>query len=526
MFQFAGHTLDAARNSLRTADREIELRPKSFEVLVYLVENAGRVVTKDELIKAVWPNVVVNDESLTHCISEVRNAIGDGGRSVIKTVSRRGYQFAAPVSREAALTQPAANALSPLAVFADTGQKPESLLPDRPSIAVLPFQNMSGDAEQEYFADGIVEEIITALSRFSNLLVIARNSTFTYKGRAVDVKQVGRELGVRYVLEGSLRKAAHRVRISGQLIDAASGAHLWGDRFDGALEDILDLQDQLTVSVVGAIAPKVEQAETERAKRKPTESLVAYDYFLRGMELVYRDTQEAVTEGQRLFARAIELDPGFAAACAMAAYCYILRAAGRWMTDRVKETAEAARLARKAVELGKDDAVSLSRAGLTLAYVVNDFDAATFLIDRALVLNRNLASAWASSGWLRVCAGEPEVAIKHFAHFKRLSPLDPLMPMAHSGSAFAHMFCGRYSEAVSLAEQALRQSPNLHSALRSAAATNALAGNVERAQEIIARLRQIDPALRLSNLKDLPPFRRPEDISTYSQAMRQAGLPE
>ena len=526
MFQFAEHTLDVARNSLRTVDGEIELRPKSFEVLLYLVENADRVVTKDELIKAIWPNVIVNDESLTHCISEVRNAIGDGGRSIIKTVSRRGYQFAAPVSREAAVRQPAAKAALPPAAFADIGQKPDPLLLDHPSIAVLPFQNMSGDPEQEYFADGIVEEIITALSRFSNLLVIARNSTFTYKGRAVDIKQVGRELGVRYVLEGSLRKAARRVRISGQLIDAASGAHLWADRFDGALEDILDLQDQLTVSVVGAIAPKVEQAETERAKRKPTESLVAYDYFLRGMALVYLDTREGVAEGQPLFARAIELDSDYAAAYAMAAWCYFLRVSRRWVTDRPTETAEAARLAHKAVELGKEDAVSLSRAGFALAYLVHDFDTATFLIDRALVLNRNLASAWASSGWLRVFAGEPEVGIQHFAHFKRLSPLDPLMPMAHSGCAFAHMFCGRYAEAILLAEQALRQNPSLHTALRSAAAANALAGNIERAQEIMARLCQMDPALRLSNLKDLPPLRRREDISTYAQAMRQAGLPE
>ena len=222
-FQFAGHTLDVSRSCLRAADREIQLRPKSFEVLLYLVQNAERLVAKDELIEAIWPNVVVTDESLTHCISEVRNALGDGQQSIIKTVPRRGYRFTAAVSLLAAEDSAPVPKSAPAAVLRpvtlpEIGRKTEPPLPDRPSIAVLPFQNMSGDAEQEYFADGIVEDIITALSRFSSLFVIARNSSFTYKGRAVDVKQVGRELGVRYVLEGGVRRALHRVRITGQLI--------------------------------------------------------------------------------------------------------------------------------------------------------------------------------------------------------------------------------------------------------------------------------------------------------------------
>jgi TolB-like protein len=442
---------------------------------------------------------------------------------------RVGYRFAAPISRLAADQAPepqSVAAASRSASLFDAGERTAPLLPERPSIAVLPFQNMSGDAEQDYFADGVVEEIITALSRFSSLFVIARNSSFTYKGRAVDVKQVGRELGVRYVLEGGVRKATHRVRITGQLVDAVSGAHLWADRFDCALEDILDLQDQVTACVVGAIAPRLEQAEMERAKRKPTDSLSAYDYFLRGMESAYQDTRETVTEAQRLFAKAIELDAHFAAAYAMAAYCYVLRGAGRWMTNRAEETVEAARLARKAVQLGKDDAVSLSRAGHTLAFVVHELDAAALYIDRALVLNPNLASAWFSSGCVRVFIGEPDVAIKHFEIFKRLSPVDSLMPVAQSVIAFAHIFCGRYDEALSQAEQALQQSPNLHPALRASAASSALAGRIEQARTIMSRLREIDPALCLSNLKDLPPIRRPEDVARYTEAMRQAGLPE
>jgi adenylate cyclase len=247
-------------------------------------------------------------------------------------------------------------------------QAPALALPDKPSIAVLPFQNMSGDPQQEYFTDGMVEEIITALSRMRWLFVIARNSSFTYKGRMVDVKQVGRELGVRYVLEGSVRKAANRLRITGQLIDASTGVHLWADRFDGGIEDVFDLQDDVTSCVIGAIAPKLEQAEIERAKRKPTESLDAYDYYLRGMASVYGSTKESLGEALRLFYKAIELDPDFASAYGVAAWCYFWRLVNGWMTNRVQEITEASRLAGRAAELGKDDAVALSfSAGLRLA---------------------------------------------------------------------------------------------------------------------------------------------------------------
>ena len=304
-YWFEAYTLDLRRGCLRKVDREINLRPKSFEVLRYLVENAGRLVSKDELVKIVWPDVIVTDECLTQCVSEVRRALGDGDQRLIKTVPRRGYLFAASVSshpaERAVFNAPMADASGQVKgkvdlTTQDLGEQrfktiteptrvysvsldevagksvPAMTLPDTPSIAVLPFQNLSGDLGQEYFADGIVEEIITALSRFRHLFVIARNSSFTYKGRSVGVKQVGRELGVRYVLEGSVRKAANKVRIAGQLIDTSLGTHLWADRFDGSLEDIFDLQDQVTACVVGAIAPKLEQAEIERAKRKPTEN--------------------------------------------------------------------------------------------------------------------------------------------------------------------------------------------------------------------------------------------------------------
>ncbi len=405
--------------------------------------------------------------------------------------------------------------------------RPALPLPDKPSIAVLPFQNMSGDPEQEYFADGIVDEIITALSRFRSLFVIARNSTFTYKGRPVDVKQVGRELGVRYVLEGGVRIAANRVRIIGQLIDTTTGAHIWADRFEGGREDIFDLQDQVTASVVGAIAPRMERAEIERAQRKPTESLDAYDHYLRGMANLYQQTdKEAIGEALRLLQRAIELDPAFAPAYGSAAWCYAQRKFQGWVTDHVRETAEAARLARRAVELGKDDAVALSLAGWALGFVVRDLDAGVGFVDRALGFNPNLAMAWYFSGWLRVWLGKSNVAIEHFARAMRLSPLDPVIWFAQVGTAHAHFFAGRYDEASSWARMALRDLPDILPALRIAAASDASAGRLDDAKKTMARMRQIDPTRSISNLADVLGPYGPEEFARYAEGVRKAGLPE
>jgi adenylate cyclase len=403
---------------------------------------------------------------------------------------------------------------------------PALALPEKPSIAVLPFQNMSGDPEQEYFADGIVEDIITDLSRFRQLFVIARNSSFTYKGRAVDVKQIGRELGVRYVLEGSVRRAANKVRITAQLIDTSVGTHLWADRYDGSLEDIFDLQDQVTASVVGAIVPKLEQAEIERARRKPTHSLDAYDHYLRGIASLHQYTKEAVNDALQFFYRAIELDPEFASAYGMAARCYGHRKSNGWTTDRARETAETTRLARRAAELGKDDAVALCFGGHGLALVAGDLDDGVAMIDRALVLNPNLAVAWTTSGWVRNLRGEPEVAISHLARAMRLSPLDPIAFHMQASTALAHFLAGRYDEASSWAERALRERPDDCRAMRILAASSALAGRLEEAHTAIARLRRREPACRISDLEDrLSPFRK-QDLARYLDGLRKAGLPE
>jgi tetratricopeptide (TPR) repeat protein len=342
----------------------------------------------------------------------------------------------------------------------------------------------------------------------------------------VDVKQVGRELGVRYVLEGSVRKAGNRVRITGQLIDASTGTHLWADRFDGKLEDVFDLQDQVTASVVGAIAPKLEQAEIERAKRKPTESLDAYDYFLRGMAAFHQFTQKTNEKALALLSRAIELDANFALAHGMAARCYLQRRGYGWVTDRVWEIAETTRLARRAAELGREDAVALSSAGLALAVVAGDLDDGVALIDRALVLNPNLAWAWLSSAMTKAFLGDPKAAVEHAARAMRLSPQDPQMFGMQTATAFGHFFAGRHDEALSWAETAVRDKSNYLLANCVAAASSALSGRPAEAEKAMARLRQLDPGLRLSNLKDLVPIRRPEDFSRWAEGLRKAGLPE
>jgi TolB-like protein len=517
-YLFEEYTLDIDRRELHRGAEVVSVAPQVFDLLDYLIRNRERVVSKDDLINAIWNGRSVSDAALTTRLNAARSAIGDSGHEqrLVKTLPRKGFRFVGPVLE----AQGSAGAA--------VADNPAIALPDRPSIAVLPFTNISGDPEQDYFADGMVEEIITALSHFRQLFVIARNSSFTYKGRAVDVKQVGRELGVRYVLEGSVRKAANQVRITGQLVDTATGAHLWAERFDGGLGDIFALQDQVTESVVGSIAPAVEKAEIERAKRKPTESLDAYALYLRGLAKFYQyGNRQANDEALRLFNSAIELDPDFASAYGRAATCNVAAKTNGWFSDTANEGAEVTRLARRAVELGKDDAFALAASGFALAYVVRDLGVGAALIDRALVLNSNLAGAWSFGGWVKIWLGEPEAAIERFARAMRLSPLDPFVPGMQAGTAYAHFFLGRYDEAASWAAMALQNNPDFQTGLRIEAASNAMAGRPEQAHKAAARLRQLNPSQRVSTLEDVRgPYRRAEDLSRYEEGLRQAGLPE
>jgi TolB-like protein len=522
-YRFGDHLLDLERRELTRGALALAVAPQVFDLLVHLVRNRERVVGKDELLAEVWGGRIVSESTLTSHINAARKAIGDSGgeQRLIRTIARKGFRFVGEVE------EPALDAGGPPASSADGHEKPRDtlVLPDKPSIAVLPFVNLSGDPEQEYFIDGVVEDIIGALSRIRWLFVIARNSSFTYKGAAVDVRQVGRELGVRYVLEGSVRRAASRVRITGQLIDATTGGHIWSERFESTLDDIFELQDEVTASVVGAIAPQLERAEIERARQKPTGSLDAYDYYLRGMRRFHQASREAIEAAAPLFQRAIELDPDFAAAYGMAAWRHVWRKVNGWMTDPALELAEGARLARRAVELGRNDAVALTRGGHALGHFGGDLDDCIALLDRALVLNPNLAAAWYLGGFQRISAGENDRAIEHLTHAMRLSPLDPETGRMKAGMAMAHMFSGRFELASSWAEKASRDLPGFPIVVAVIAASHALAGRHDEARQAIGQLRGLDPALRIGALVDWMLLRRDEDRATLVEGLRRAGLP-
>ncbi|MBV8735746.1 MAG: winged helix-turn-helix domain-containing protein [Alphaproteobacteria bacterium] len=383
---------------------------RALEILGVLVERPGELVPRAEIISAVWPETAVEDSNLGVQIAALRRVL-DKSRtegSCIQTIRGRGYRFTAPVTR-----------VPTDAAMVETSK--ELPLPDKPSLAVMPFQNMSGDPEQDYFADGMVEEIITALSRIRWLFVIARNSTSTYKGHVIDVKQVGRDLGVRYVLEGAVRKAGGRVRISTQLIDATTSAHLWADRFDGLLEDIFELQDKVAVSVAGVIEPTLEAAETRRLADRPTNDLTALDFYLRALPDLDAFGKNGLIRALDLLGQAIERDPHYGPALALAAHCHQGLEVNGWTEDPEATRRTSVELARRALRSGPEDPNVLALAAFVLGYFGEDIDVSLGLIDRCLTLNPSCARGWHWSGLLRLFAGQPDTALQHFQNYLRLT---------------------------------------------------------------------------------------------------------
>jgi adenylate cyclase len=402
---------------------------------------------------------------------------------------------------------------------------PKSLpLPDKPSIAVLPFTNMSGDPEQEYFADGVVDDIITALSRVKWFFVIARNSSFTYKGKAVDIRQVGQELGVRYVLEGSIRKAGSRVRITGQLIEATAGRHVWADKFDGELVDIFDLQDRVAESVVGAIEPSLRRVEIERASAKPTEHLDAYDLYLQALAHYYVLTKPRSDEALRLLARALELSPNYSSAKALAAVIYNIRVVQNWANQT--EIERGIQLAREAWADHRDDPTTLSRAGTALAYLARDFEAALAAIDRSLMLNPSSALAYGNSGMIRSWVGDWRTAVDHIHKDIRLSPLDPGMGFTATGLCFALLAAGRSEEALPWGHKAIRIMPTYLGGLRALIVALVELGRLEEARAVGQRLLALDPKQTVSVIAKQSPFQDSHFRERFFGAMRTAGIPE
>jgi len=508
-FLFGDHVLDTARRELRCGGEPIALEPQVFDLLVYLLQNRERVVGKDDLLASIWGGRIVSDATLDSRIRAARRAVGDSGavQSLIRTFARKGVRFVGEVWEQA--TQAA---FTP-EMAAEPG-RPQLGLPDKPSIAVLPFANMSGDPEQEYFVDGMVEEIITALSRIRWLFVIARNSSFTYKGQATDLRRVGRELGVRYVLEGSVRRGGNRVRISAQLIEAETGAHLWADRFDGSLEDVFDLQDKVASSVAGVIEPELQAAETVRSARRRTSDLSAYDLYLRAYAMYWA---YQLRPALALLEEAIARDPHYGPTLGLAAQCCQHLVANLNAPDRDVIGPKGIDFGRRAVEVAGDNPGVLANAAMALAVFGEDLDAMIALVDRALAFNPNYARGWHTSSWLRLWAGEANLAIEHAKISFRLSPRATEMPTALIGTAL--FFSGRFEEAVPSLRLAIEDRPASPNPYRYLAACYAHMGLLDEARATIARLRAVTPEVSV----DLPlPYRNPQHRELFLSGLRLA----
>jgi adenylate cyclase len=491
-------------------------------VLCYLVENAGRVVTKEELIKSVWPNVVVTEESLTRCVSDIRNAIGDSDQNIIKTVPRRGYRFAAPVSQ---LRKDCASAESS-STESGSGRRLEPLL-DQPSIAVLAFVNLTGDPQQEYFSDGITEDIITELSRFSELLVIAHNSSFQYKGKAVDIRQVGRELNARYVLEGSVRRSAGRVRITAQLIDAMTGANRWAERYDRELHDAFAVQDEMVRTIVALLAAHVKRAEIERALFKPPAAWEAYEYYLRGAEafsLHYsRRTKGSLHEARRLLEECLAIDPDYTRAVAMLSWTYVHAYTNPLDADYLSPTAldRALELAHLAVHLDARLPQAHAQLGYVLLYKLRHHDSIVEF-ERAFALNPNFIDYRFAVALL--FAGEPERALDVLEASVRLDPFQPPQALGHT--SVANYMLKRYGEAVRLMRECASRLPNLQWPHLSLAAAYAQAGQLQEARAEAAEVLRINPAFTIQSLKPILVYKNLEDLEHRIDGLRKAGLPK
>jgi TolB-like protein len=511
IYQFGPFRLDPAAGILYLGAEPSMLGRRAVALLSRLLESAGAPVSKDALVEAGWGGLAVADNNLTVQISALRRVLADApdGESWIETLPRRGYRYVGP-----AVTANASAA-------ARTASAPT--LPEKPSVAVLPFSNLSDDPEQEYFADGMVDDIITGLARINWLFVIARNSTFTYKGRVVDVKQVGRELGVRYVLEGSVRKASGTVRVTGQMIDSSTGAHVWAERYDRSFEDIFALQDEIALSAVGAIAPSVRKAEIERVRRKRPDSLDAYDLVLQAQPDVDSGMPDQVTRALVLLERAIALDPVYALAHGNAAMCHHCL----YLRGGLQEVNRAAsiRHARSAIIHGQDDALALTWAGFSIGMDEHDRAAAFAALDAALAISPSSALTYILGSVILGWGGEAERAIEWSERGMRLSPFDSWAWAAFDAQAMSHLLRGRYEEACRAAYKSVQANPAHSITYVQLAAALAKLGRLEEAKAAAARVLELQPAFRYSR-QFVGVNCAPALAEALGDALRSAGLPE
>ena len=506
LFNVGDRVIDLARREVRHNDRRIEVEPRAFDLLTYLLSNRHRLVTKDDLIANVWRGRIVSDSALASALNAARSAVGDNGHDqrVIRTSSRQGFRFVAPVNQAGAIDAPVA--------------------PSAATVAVMPFANLGSNPDEDYFVDGLVEDIITTLARLRSIRVVPRNSSFAYKGKTYELRRVASCLGARYVVEGSIRKVPGKLRISGRLIDSKDGTHLWADRFDGALEDVFELQDRIATCIVGAIVPALNRAEIEHAKRKPVASLDAYDNFLRGVALYRQLRPDTNAQALKFFYRSIELAPDFATPCGIATHCYSTAKLQGWTFDSVLAEAEVRRLAERVAVSGADDSWALSSAGFSLAWVCRAFDFAGILGDAAISANPVLANAWCQGGAISKFRGEHEQAIERLCRAIAISPRGIESRMAQGYLGLSYLFVERFEEAAACADQAAAHVPGWLVGHLGSAVAHAFLGNTDKSRQSLAAIKLLNPGLRLSYLRDSFGYRRLQDRVMLSEGLRRAGL--
>jgi TolB-like protein/Tfp pilus assembly protein PilF len=513
LFLFPEHSLDTDRRELRRGTEAVALEPQVFDLLVYLVENRDRVVNKDDLLGSIWGGRIVSDSTLTSRINAARKAISDSGeeQKLIRTIARKGFRFVGEVrsstAGDLAHAEPPRSAL---------------LLPDRPAIAVLPFTNMSGDPEQEYFSDGISEDIITALSKLRWFFVIARNSSFTYKGKAVHLKQIADELGVGYVVEGSVRKGGDRVRITVQLNDAATGSHIWAERYDRGLADVFAVQDEITEAIVAAIEPQLYAAESFRARRKPPDSLDAWDLVMRALSHYWRVTRQDNLVAQALLEKAITIDPNYGQALGVLATSHTFSAHMGW-ADMAASAPIAERAALAAILVDSEDPWAHHALGCAYLFT-RRFDDSLAEFELALRLNPNFSMAQGYYGLALSYCGRWEESVVAAHRALRLSPRDPFSAVYCGIAAYAHFIGRDYDEAMRFSRQAIRQRSDFVGAHRVMTAAAGMAGEDDAARAALQELRRAQPNISLAWIADQMPIKLEPDREHYLEGFRRAGL--
>jgi TolB-like protein len=543
IYKFHDFSLDIERRELHRSGELVSLEPQIFDLLQFLIENRERVVSKDEIVTAVWNGRIVSESTITSRITDLRHAVGDTGgqQKVIRTLARKGFRFVAEVSEEQEKTDgvkmktaSSNNEHQPLVPQSKPAEGEHAAkarltaltLPEKPTIVVLPFTNLCGDTHQEYFVDGMVEDITIALGRLPWLFVIGSASAFTYKGRSVDVREVGSDLGVRYVLRGSVRKEGNRVRITAELADTSHGGHIWADRFEGELDSIFAMQDRVAAHVSTSIAPALRNEEIERARSKPTESLTAHDLFLRALPL-HRASYAQSLEALQLLNRAIEIDPSYGAAYGLGALCYFWQKVFGWVAPNDPRLTEGMRFAHLAAMNGKNDSEALWMAAHGMTTLSGELEAAVALSEKAISLNPNSSNAWGVSGVANGCVGNYDTALEHLAQARRLNPLEFPFVNYWAARSHAHFAAGNFEEVVRDADKALTEQPQSLPALRVKIAACGLLGRIEEGRNSVARILSLVPQTTVASLTAhySGTWRNARRFEEYQEGLRASGLP-